>query len=105
MAQTHESQLEQLQAELADLRRKSEKRSFKQVMKDGYNKVYRVMHTANSGLSDTEEWIIGGFVILSIVLFVIFSVAAFAFMLVYTEGLILLFIPIYPLYLIFRKEQ
>lgn len=99
------NELEQLQKELADLRRKSEKRSFKQVMKDGYNKVYRVMHATNSGLSDAEEWIISGFVILSLALFLIFSVAAFIFFTVYTKGLILLFLPIYPLYLIFRKEQ
>lgn len=104
MAQTHESQLEQLQAELEDLRRKSERRSFKQVMKDGYNKARKAVDRVP--LSDkTEDWIIAMFVVISGVLLTIGSLTALIFAAAYTNGLVLLLLPIYPLYLIFRKEQ
>lgn len=97
------NELEQLQAELAALRSKAERRSFKQVLKDGYNKVSRIMKDGPY-FSTTEELIIILFVIVSIILLTIFSVAALIFFAMQTNGLALLLLPIYPLYLIFKKE-
>jgi hypothetical protein len=99
----NESQVEQLQKELEDLRRKSERRSFKQVLKDGYDKVRRTMYY---GPNETlESWIIALFTIISAISIAAMCLVAFIVFTVETNGLILLLLPIYPLYLIFRKPQ
>lgn len=97
------NELEQLQAELAALRSKAEKRSFKQVLKDGYNKVSRIMKDGPY-FATTEEFVIMLFVVISAILSIMFSVVALIFFAMKTNGLALLLLPIYPLYLIFKKE-
>lgn len=98
------NELEQLQAELIALRSRAEKRSFKQVMKDGYNKVRRIMNTSVYDTTN-EELIIQGSVVMFGTLLAIAIMAAFVFFVIKTNGLTLLLLPIYPLYLIFRKPQ
>jgi hypothetical protein len=98
-----DEQIKALQAELAALRSRAEKRSFKQVLKDGYDKVNRIMRDGPY-YATAEELTIMLSVMVSIILLTVFSVVALIFFAVQTNGLALLLLPVYPLYLIFKKE-
>lgn len=102
-----DTSLEALQAEIEALRRKSARRSIKQVLKDGRDKVSKTMNKIYF-FETFEEGVIQVSVICFFVLLAILIPGALIFSAIATKGLTLLtllLIPIYPLYLIFRKPQ
>lgn len=96
-----EDQLKALQEELAALRSRTKRRSFKQVLKDADTKFFNII---NKEPESFEEFviqaslaIIGFLIATSLILLIVATI-------IYTKGLIFLLLPAYVLYYLVKKD-
>lgn len=96
-----EDQLKVLQEELAALRNRAKRRTFRQVLKDAGTKFLRTIDKESETLEEfvvqTSLVIIGFLTVISLIFLAIATT-------VHTNGLILLLFPAYVIYYLLRKD-
>jgi VIT1/CCC1 family predicted Fe2+/Mn2+ transporter len=98
-----EQQLEVLQAEIERLRRKTKRRSFKQALTDMHDKALYILNKEDE--LTLEESIIAAFLFMSMAITFIGAIVAIIAAVIITKGLLLLLVPVYPIYLLLKKEE
>lgn len=98
-----EDQLKALQEEIAALRGRAKKRTFKQALKDAFKKLVKILNKEEEERSNQEAIVLFLFTLTSFAAVFAFLILL-ALVVIGTKGFVLLLIPTYVIYYLLKKD-